>query len=723
MATYEAVTKSFSELSITHTTVTHTVVTDNKTWTNQLVTVAPPNITYHVTKSLVLKPKTAKTGPVTPVVVVALEETETPLAPLGKKLGFKEPRFANEELLQEVFGVNKDSVSPFALAHVKDLTHVHLVVDSALLAIPADHHIAFHPSAADKTSFISVAHLRAFFTHVRKDFIEVDFKALASEVGAPAPAKAEGSKKEATKKEDAVIEGAAQIGIEVRKELDFPKWYQQVLTKSEMLEYYDVSGCYILRPWAYNIWKEITAFFDAEIMELGVEDAYFPMFVSSKVLEREKDHIEGFAPEVAWVTKAGQSDLEEPVALRPTSETVMYPYFAKWIRSHRDLPLKLNQWCNVVRWEFKHPQPFLRTREFLWQEGHTAHLTKPEADVEVRQILSLYAQVYEDLLAVPVVQGVKSEKEKFAGGLYTTTVEGFIPTTGRGIQAGTSHCLGQNFSKMFNIVVEDPNAPANTTEEEAKKLFVWQNSWGLSTRAIGIMVMVHGDDKGLVLPPRVATIQAIVIPCGLTVKTTEEEKRKVEEVVNEVVKRLKKAGVKAKADLRENYTPGYKFNHWELRGVPLRLEIGPQDLKKSQVTSVRRDTGARSTIPLADVESSVPASLTTIQADMYARAKKQQVESIRRVDRWDDFVPALDEKKLVLIPWCDRGDCEENIKERSARSGTEGEEQDEKAPAMGAKSLCRPFDQPTENPIVPGVTKCVACGQDAKHHMLFGRSY
>lgn len=351
------------------------------------------------------------------------------------------------------------------------------------------------------------------------------------------------------------------------------------------------------------------AFFDAEINNMGVEDTYFPMFVSSRVLEKEKDHIEGFAPEVAWVTKAGQSDLEEPVAIRPTSETVMYPYFAKWIRSHRDLPLKVNQWCNVVRWEFKHPrmcnnclfsgccmswidktesvenlmrykrlhaspdhhflEPFIRTREFLWQEGHTAFQTKDEADAEVRQILSLYAQVYEDYLAVPVIQGVKSEKEKFAGGLYTTTVEGFIPTTGRGIQAGTSHCLGQNFSKMFNIVVEDPNAAAGASEE-AKKLFVWQNSWGLSTRTIGIMVMIHGDDKGLVLPPKVAAIQAIVIPCGLTVKTTDEEKKMVEEAVDEVVRRLKKAGVKAKADQRENYTPGYKFNHWELR-VPFFL--------------------------------------------------------------------------------------------------------------------------------------------------------
>ena len=277
------------------------------------------------------------------------------------------------------------------------------------------------------------------------------------------------------------------------------------------------------------------------------------MFVSQKVLEREKNHIEGFAPEVAWVTRAGSSELEEPIAIRPTSETAMYPYYAKWIQSHRDLPLKLNQWNSVVRWEFKNPQPFLRTREFLWQEGHTAFYTKKEADEEVLDILDLYRRVFEDLLAVPVIPGVKSEKEKFAGGLYTTTVEGFIPTSGRGIQAATSHCLGQNFSKMFNIVVEDPNSPDG-------KSFVWQNSWGLSTRSIGVMVMVHGDNQGLVLPPRVASVQAIVVPCGINAKSNKDD---VFDKCKALADRLKKAGIRAKADLRELYSPGYKFNDWE----------------------------------------------------------------------------------------------------------------------------------------------------------------
>ena len=293
------------------------------------------------------------------------------------------------------------------------------------------------------------------------------------------------------------------------------------------------------------------------------------MFVSKRVLEKEKDHIAGFAPEVAWVTKAGQNDLEEHIAIRPTSETVMYPYYQKWIRSHRDLPLKLNQWNSgdlshfclliiVVRWEFKHPQPFIRTREFLWQEGHTAHINEKEAMEEVHTILDLYRRVYEELLAVPVIKGQKSENEKFAGGLRTTTVEGFIPTTGRGIQGGTSHCLGQNFSKMFNIWVEDP-------DETDKKLFVWQNSWGLSTRTIGVMVMVHGDDKGLVMPPMVSQIQVVIIPCGITVKTSEEERKTIYAKIEEIERSLKHLDVRVKADIRDTYSPGWKFNQYELK--------------------------------------------------------------------------------------------------------------------------------------------------------------
>ena len=341
----------------------------------------------------------------------------------------------------------------------------------------------------------------------------------------------------------------------------------------------------------------------------------------------------------------------------------MYPYYARWIRSHRDLPLKLNQWNNVVRWEFKNPQPFLRTREFLWQEGHTAHLTKSEADEEVTDILDLYRRVYEELLAVHVIPGKKSEKEKFAGGLYTTTVEGFIPTTGRGIQGGTSHCLGQNFSKMFNIVVEDPAKPATG---EAAKLHVWQNSWGLTTRTIGVMIMVHGDDKGLVLPPRVAQLQVTIVPCGITVKTKEEDRKAISDEVEKTAKRLRKAGIRVRADMREGYTPGFKFNDGEMRGIPLRLEIGPQDLAKKQTLAVRRDTNEKAPLSLDDLESAVPKLLDQIQADMFTKAKAGFEERLRVIREWKDFVPTLNSNCICVIPWCEVEKCEDDIKDRSA---------------------------------------------------------
>ncbi|KAL9116273.1 MAG: hypothetical protein Q9187_007204, partial [Circinaria calcarea] len=436
------------------------------------------------------------------------------------------------------------------------------------------------------------------------------------------------------------IEGAALIGIDVAKEDDFSGWYQQVLTKGEMLDYYDVSGCYILKPASYFIWEEIQQWFNKRIKGLGVKNCSFPMFVSQDVLEREKDHIEGFAAEVAWVTHAGNTPLEKKIAIRPTSETVMYPYYAKWIRSHRDLPLRLNQWNSVVRWEFKHPQPFLRTREFLWQEGHTAHLTQEDAGAEVLQILEWYAGVYEDLLAVPVIRGRKTEKEKFAGGLYTTTVEGYIPETGRGIQGATSHCLGQNFSKMFGIVVEDP-------AKDGEKLHVWQNSWGLSTRVIGVMVMIHGDNRGLVLPPRVVETQVIIIPVGITAKSTEEQKKSLHDQVDALATVLQAVDVRVEVDKRDGYSPGWKFNDWEQKGVPLRLEFGPKDAEQHVVTTSRRDIAGndgKSTIPITELNKQVPALLETIQADLYARAKEKFDSHTKQITSWDDFVPALNAK-------------------------------------------------------------------------------
>ncbi|OJJ37521.1 hypothetical protein ASPWEDRAFT_108425 [Aspergillus wentii DTO 134E9] len=514
----------------------------------------------------------------------------------------------------------------------------------------------------------------------------------------------------------------ALIGIDVNKEDDFPGWYQQVLTKGDMLDYYDVSGCFILKPASYFIWEEIQQWFNTHIKKMGVRNCSFPLFVSEDVLNKEKDHIEGFAAEVAWVTHAGSTPLERKIAIRPTSETVMYPYYAKWIRSHRDLPLRLNQWNSVVRWEFKHPQPFLRTREFLWQEGHTAHLTESAAREEVLQILDWYAHIYEDLLAVPVVKGQKTEKEKFAGGLYTTTVEGYIPATGRGIQGGTSHGLGQNFSKMFNITVEDPSAKG---DEKKPPLHVWQNSWGLSTRTLGVMVMIHSDNKGLVLPPRVAELQTIVVPVGITAKTTDEERQKLYSEIDGLVAVLDAAGVRADSDKRD-YSPGWKFNEWELRGVPLRLEFGPGESAGHFITAARRDIpgkDGKSTLPIPELSTAVPALLETIQKDLYNRADAEYTSHRKIITNWDEFVPALNDKNVCLIPHCLTEECEDSIKATSARKVEEdtGEAQDAKAPSMGAKSLCIPFDQPEG--LTPGVTKCTnpLCNRLAEKWCMFGR--
>ncbi|KAK5654506.1 hypothetical protein OQA88_7135 [Cercophora sp. LCS_1] len=507
------------------------------------------------------------------------------------------------------------------------------------------------------------------------------------------------------------------IGITVKKDENFSQWYQEVVLKAELAEYYtEISGFFVLRPASMHIWSTIRNWFQAKIEELGVEEASFPMFLSEKSLAKEKDHVEGFAPELAWVTKAGDKDLEVPVAVRPTSEALMYPYYAKWIRSHRDLPLKLNQWNSVVRWEAKQTTPFLRAREFMWQEGHTAHLTEELAGEEVLQILEFYAGVYEELLAVPVVRGRKTEAEKFAGGYYTTTVEGYIPGNGRGIQGATSHCLGQNFSKMFDITVEDP-------AEKGKHLHVWQNSWGLSTRVIGVMVMIHSDDKGLVLPPRVAKIQTVLLPVGLTAKMSAEDKEKHLKQVDEVFATLKKSGVRAHLDARDNYTPGFKMADWELKGVPLRLEFGPKDAAKEVVSYARRDTGEKGTIPLAELATKVPELLETIQKDLYNKADEAYRSHRVKITNWDEVIPALDAKNVVIIPSCLGMECEDQIKEQTKSEKPEIGPDGKPLPSMGMKSLCIPFEQP--DGLAKGETKCLnpKCGRLAEKFCMFGRSY
>ncbi|XP_058692130.1 bifunctional glutamate/proline--tRNA ligase isoform X2 [Poecile atricapillus] len=500
-----------------------------------------------------------------------------------------------------------------------------------------------------------------------------------------------------------------RLGLEAKKEENLSEWFSQVITKSEMIEYYDVSGCYILRPWAHAIWEAIKDFFDAEIKKLGVENCYFPMFVSQAALETEKSHIADFAPEVAWVTRSGKTELAEPIAIRPTSETVMYPSYAKWVQSHRDLPIKLNQWCSVVRWEFKHPQPFLRTREFLWQEGHTAFATYEEAAEEVLQILDLYARVYEDLLAIPVVKGRKTEKEKFAGGDYTTTLEAFISASGRAIQGATSHHLGQNFSKMFEIVFEDPKKPG-------EKQFAYQNSWGITTRTIGVMTMIHGDNMGLVLPPRVACIQVVIIPCGITNSLSEEDREALLKKCNEYRSRLLAVSIRVRADLRDNYSPGWKFNHWELKGVPVRVEVGPRDMKSQQFVAVRRDTGQKLTLSEHEAEEKLKQILEEIHANLYSRASEDLKSHMVVASNMEDFQKELDSGKIVQIPFCGEIECEDWIKKTTARD----QDLEPGAPSMGAKSLCIPF-QPLRE-LQPGA-RCVCGKNPAKFYTLFGRSY
>ncbi|KAH9019415.1 prolyl-tRNA synthetase [Lactarius hengduanensis] len=688
MATLDSATQALAALSITPSgTVEHASASSPAEWKEALQTASGAPKEFELLKVLVFKPKTAKGATPVPVVVVARDTTETSSSSLAKHLNLKDLRLASEDLLSEFFSLDKDSLSPLILT-AETFPRVTTVIDISLATAPVP--LAVRALSSHKTLFLSGADISAYLRTLEiaeTKLHEVDFVALKGDaaVGTAAQPKQPTDRKEKKpEKEDAKIEGAVQIAIGVKKEVDFAAWYTNVLIKADMLDYYSVSGCYILKPWSYSIWETIQEWFNSKIKEMGVENSYFPMFVSQKVLEREKDHIEGFSP------GAANQILRKPIAIRPTSETAMYPYYAKWIKSHRDLPLKLNQWNSVVRWEFKNPQPFL--------QGHTAHLTKAEADKEVLEILDLYRRVFEELLAVPVIPGVKSEKEKFAGGLYTTTVEGFIPTSGRGIQGATSHCLGPKLLETRN----DPNDPTGQG-----KTYVWQNSWGLSTRTIGVMVMVHGDNQGLVLPPRVASVQAIVVPCGITAKTTEEQRLAIAAKCEELVTTLKKVGVRARADLRDGYTPGYKFNDWEQKGVPLRLEIGPQDLAKSQTLG-------------AGIEIAVPALLETIQNEMFTRAKDLYWSRIKPVTEWEKVVPTLDDKCVVVLPWCEVESCEDDIKERSGRAA---EPQDERAPSAGAKSLAIPFDQGHWDPIIPGKTKCPACGRDSKRWTLFGRSY
>ncbi|KAH0484000.1 MAG: hypothetical protein KVP17_001530 [Porospora cf. gigantea B] len=508
-------------------------------------------------------------------------------------------------------------------------------------------------------------------------------------------------KNQAKAKEDSSL-----LGITVKKADSFSEWYSQVITRSDFLDYYDVSGCYILRPNVFYIWETLQEEMNRAMRSIDCDNCYFPMFVNKKHLEAEQAHVEGFSAEVAWVTKYSNTDLAEPVAIRPTSETIMYPAFSKWIRSHRDLPLKLNQWCPIVRWEFKQPTPFIRTREFLWQEGHTAHATDEEAYEQMHWALDLYHRVYEELLAVPVVKGYKSEEERFPGGKVTSTVEAYVAANGRSIQAATSHHLGTNFSKMFDIQFEDENK---------EKRMVHQTSWGITTRSIGVMIMTHGDDSGLVLPPKVAKVQAVVVPILFKDKDAEELLVKARELTAE----LKKAGVRATCDDRRGYTPGWKYNHWEVRGVPLRIELGPKDMEKETVRLVKRHNRQKIDVQWSELSSTVETMMVEIHTEMLAKAKASLDAGIVQITSFDEVMPALNAKKLVLAPWCGAAKTEAEIKKRTTELSAM-QETAESALTSGMKPLCIPLEQPP----MPEGTKCFwRTDETATSWCLFGRSY
>ncbi|MBW2989659.1 proline--tRNA ligase [Candidatus Woesearchaeota archaeon] len=472
--------------------------------------------------------------------------------------------------------------------------------------------------------------------------------------------------------------------LSVKKSEDISAWYTEVIQKSGLADYSEVSGCIVFRPYAYSIWEKIMHAVDTKIKEMGVKNAYFPLFIPEKLLKKEADHVEGFSPEVAWVTYAGGSKLEERLAVRPTSEAIMYESYKRWIRSWRDLPLKINQWNNVVRWEFKHPVPFLRTREFLWNEGHTAFASKEEAEKECMDILDMYDGILKDHFALYGIRGKKTEKEKFAGAEYTLSIELFLPN-GKAIQGPDAHHDGQNFAKAFGIRFLD---------KDEKEQYAWQNTWAITTRMIGVMIMEHGDDKGLVLPPMLAPIQIAIIPILFR-----ESKNMVLKKAREIKERLLDYSVRL--DDREEHSAGWKFNEYELKGVPIRIEIGPKDIEKGQAVLVRRDTLKKEAVRIEEIPKKVKKMLGSIQDSLYKRSKKLLEESITDVNDIGGLNKAVKNKKLAKALFCGEQACEEKIKDK----------------AEGVTSRNIPFDQK----LVTG--KCFSCGKQAKYRAYFGKAY
>jgi len=430
---------------------------------------------------------------------------------------------------------------------------------------------------------------------------------------------------------------------------DFSRWYLDVVRRAELADYTPVKGCMAIRPYGYAMWELIQQGLDRRIKATGHVNAYFPLFIPEKLLMREAEHVEGFAPQVAWVTKGGDEELEERLIVRPTSEVIIGTMYSKWIKSWRDLPVLINQWANVVRWE-KVTRPFLRTTEFLWQEGHTAHETEAEAQEETMRILALYKEFVETELAIPVIDGAKSESEKFAGAARTYSIEALMGDC-RALQAGTSHNLGQNFAKAFEIQFQGRDKAVQ---------YVWTTSWGMTTRLIGAVIMTHGDDSGLILPPRVAPHQVVIVPI---------QRGNWQETVlpkaKDIQSQLAAQGIRVMLDARDEYTPGWKFAEWEMRGVPLRLEIGPKDIEKSQVLLVRRDLRANNKMPTAmdGLAGTVSGLLDTIQKALYDRALKFREEHTTRVSSYDEFKSLMEGRPgFVIASWCGSSECEAEIK-------------------------------------------------------------
>lgn len=482
-----------------------------------------------------------------------------------------------------------------------------------------------------------------------------------------------------------------------KRSIDYSRWYLDVIAAAELAENSPVRGCMVIRPDGYALWENIQKVLDAKFKATGVKNAYFPIFIPISFLEKEAKHVEGFAKECAVVTHhrletgpdgklVPASPLEEPLIIRPTSETIMYAMYAKWIKSYRDLPLLLNQWCNVVRWEMR-TRLFLRTAEFLWQEGHTAHATKEEADERTRQMLEVYREFVEEYLAIPVITGVKTETEKFAGADYTTCIEAMMQD-GKALQAATSHMLGQNFAKSFDVKFLGKDGIAE---------FAWQTSWGLSTRIIGALIMAHSDDKGLVLPPNIAPIHVVIIP----IWKTEDEKKLVVAKANSIAKDLRtQLNLIVEIDISDDRL-GSKFFTWERKGVPVRLEIGPKDIAKKSVILFRRDTGEKFTFQEENIISAVKEILSAIQKNLFARALEFRKDNMREINSWDEFKSAIEGTGgFLLAHWCKNSKCEVAIQEQTK-----------------ATIRCIPFDQEKED------GKCVFCGGSSKGRVIFAKSY